>query len=183
MNGRTLLIGVTGGIAAYKTVGLVSQLVQAGAQVHVVMTPAARQFVRETTFAALIGRPVATAGFDARFPLGAHIELTQASELLCVAPATANFLAKAANGLADDLLSTTYLCFAGPVLVAPAMNSQMWSQPAVQRNVQQLRDDGVQIVDPEEGWLSCRQSGVGRMADPETILEAIRSQLPPANGS
>jgi phosphopantothenoylcysteine decarboxylase/phosphopantothenate--cysteine ligase len=177
MNGRRLLIGVTGGIAAFKTVGMVSQLVQAGAQVQVVMTPAARQFVGATTFAALIGQPVATEVFDPRFPLGAHIELAQAAELCCVAPATADFLAKAALGLADDLLSTIYLGFNGPVVLAPAMNSRMWSQPAVQRNVGQLREDGVHFVDPEEGWLSCRQAGVGRMADPERILATIQSLL------
>lgn len=177
MNGRTLLIGVTGGIAAFKTVGLVSQLVQAGARVRVAMTPAARQFVGEASFAALIGRPVAVDVFDPRYPLGAHIELAQGADLCCIAPATADFLAKMALGLADDLLSTTYLCFAGPVVVAPAMNSQMWAQPAVQRNVRQLREDGVQIVDPEEGWLSCRQSGVGRMAHPDSIQAAIQSLL------
>ena len=179
MNGRKLLIGVTGGIAVFKTVGLVSQLVQAGAQVHVVMTPAARQFVGETTFAALTGHPVALDVFDPRYPLGAHIELAQQAELCCIAPATADFLAKMALGLADDLLSTVYLGVSSPVVVAPAMNSRMWQQPAVQRNVRQLREDGVQFVDPEEGWLSCRQAGVGRMADPEKILAVIRSLLPP----
>ena len=111
--------------------------------------------------------------------LGAHIEIASRGQLLCVAPATANFLAKAAHGLADDLLSTLYLTFAGPVVVAPAMNCQMWSKPAVQRNVAQLRSDGVHLVDPEEGWLSCRQRGVGRMAAPEAIVKAIVEHLPP----
>ena len=96
---------------------------------------------------------------------------------MCVAPATANFLAKAATGLADDLLSTLYLSFTGPVLVAPAMNCEMWAKPAVQRNVATLRADGVQIVDPEEGWLSCRQVGAGRMAAPDKILAAIKERL------
>jgi len=174
---REILIGVTGGIAAYKTAALVSQLVQAGARVSVVMTQAAQRFVGPATFMALTGRPVATDIFDPAYPLGAHIELAQRAQLLCVAPASASFLAKAAGGLSDDLLSTIYLCCECPVLVAPAMNSQMWAKPAVQRNVTRLREDGVQFVDPEEGWLSCRQQGVGRMAPPERIFEVIQGIL------
>ena len=166
MIGRRLVIGVTGGIAAYKTAALVSQLVQTGAEVTVVMTAAARQFVAPATFAALTGRPVAMDVFDERFPLGAHIQLATDAHLLCIAPASADCLGKLAHGLADDLLSTLYLCFPGPVLAAPAMNDRMWQHPAVQRNVQRLRDDGVHFVDPDAGWLSCRQSGVGRMAEP-----------------
>jgi len=177
MKGRELLIGVTGGIAVYKTAALVSQLVQAGAHVSVVMTESAEQFVGRVTFAALTGRPVATSVFDDRQSFGSHIELAERAELLCVAPATANFLAKASQGIADDLLSTLYLCFAGPVLIAPAMNSVMWNKPAVQRNLERLRQDGVQVVGPDEGWLSCRKSGVGRMASPETIFAAIRPLL------
>jgi phosphopantothenoylcysteine decarboxylase len=177
MNGREVLVGVSGGIAAFKTAMLVSQLVQAGARVRVAMTESARRFVGPATFAALSGRAVATEVFDDAYPLGAHIELGQQAELYCVAPATANFLAKAARGLADDLLSTVYLCVRGPVLVAPAMNAEMWEHPAVQRNVAQLRSDGVVIIEPEEGWLSCRQKGVGRMAAPERILAAIRASL------
>ena len=176
--GRELLIGVTGGIAAYKTAALVSQLVQAGAGVSVVMTPAAQEFVGAATFEALTGRPVHTKVFgNPDHPLGGHIELAQRAELLCVAPATANFLAKAAYGLADDLLSTLLLSFTGPVLVAPAMNCEMWAKPAVVRNVEQLRRDGLTIIDPEEGWLSCRQKGAGRMAAPETIRAAIEKSL------
>lgn len=178
MNGREVVVGVSGGIAAYKTAAVVSQLVQAGADVSVVMTIAAEEFVGQATFAALTGRPVSTASFDsAQFPLGAHIELANRCELLCVAPATANFLAKAACGMADDLLSTLYLSFTGSVVIAPAMNCEMWDKAAVQRNVLRLRDDGVVIVDPEEGWLSCRTKGVGRMAEPDTIITAIREQL------
>lgn len=178
MNGRELIIGVTGGIAAYKTAALVSRLVQAGAGVSVVMTEAATRFVGTTTFQALTGRPVGTSVFDQpHVPLGAHIQLAEKADLLCVAPATANFLAKAAHGIADDLLSTLYLSFAGPVLVAPAMNTVMWNKPSVQRNVQQLRADGAHLIDPEEGWLSCRARGAGRMADPDVIFAAIRSKL------
>jgi phosphopantothenoylcysteine decarboxylase len=178
MKGREIVVGVTGGIAAYKTAALVSQLVQAGAGVTVVMTAAAEQFIGPATFAALTGRPVARQVFDnAQFPLGAHIELAERSELLLVAPASADFLAKAAQGHADDLLSTLYLAFSGRVLVAPAMNTAMWEQPAVQRNVAQLRADGVQMIDPESGWLSCRQVGAGRMAAPEKIFAIVQEVL------
>jgi phosphopantothenoylcysteine decarboxylase len=174
MQGREILIGVTGGIAAYKTAGLVSELVQAGAGVTVVLTDAAKEFIGAATFEALTGRPVPRDTFgDPDFPLGAHIELARRAEVMCVAPATANFLAKAAVGMADDLLSTLYLSFRGPVIMAPAMNAEMWTKSAVQRGVAQLLADGVSIVDPEEGWLSCRDQGVGRMAAPEKIRAAI----------
>jgi phosphopantothenoylcysteine decarboxylase/phosphopantothenate--cysteine ligase len=178
MNGREIVVGVTGGIAAYKTAALVSQLVQAGAGVSVVMTAAAERFIGAATFAALTGRPVARETFDeAQFPLGAHITLAERAELLVVAPASADFLAKPANGLADDLLATLYLAFSGRVLMAPAMNTAMWEKAAVQRNIAQLRADGVQFVEPGSGWLSCRQVGAGRMAEPEMILVAIRGLL------
>jgi phosphopantothenoylcysteine decarboxylase/phosphopantothenate--cysteine ligase len=178
MTGRRLVIGVTGGIAAYKTAVLVSQLVQSGDEVTVVMTSAARLFIGPATFAALSGRPVASEIFDPQFPLGAHIQLTTDAQLLCIAPASADFLGKMAQGLADDLLSTLYLCFKGPILVAPAMNDHMWQHPAVQRNVQRLRDDGIHLVEPQAGWLSCRQTGVGRMAEPQVIADAIAALLP-----
>jgi phosphopantothenoylcysteine decarboxylase len=180
MTGREIIVGVTGGIAAYKTAMLVSHLVQNGASVTVVMTEAARQFVGQATFAALTGRPVATKIFDeANYPLGAHIQLAENKDLLVVAPASADFLAKAATGQADDLLTTLYLAFSGPVLLAPAMNTAMWEKPAVARNVAQLRSDGVQLVEPESGWLSCRQVGAGRMAAPEAIVAAIAALLHP----
>jgi phosphopantothenoylcysteine decarboxylase len=173
-----IIVGVTGGIAAYKTASLVSSLVQDGNRVSVVMTRSARKFVGPATFRALTGRAVLSEMFDRRdFPLGPHIELAQNADLLCVAPATADFMAKAAHGLADDLLSTLLLSFTGPVLIAPAMNADMWDKPVVQRNLAQLRADGLQIVDPGEGWLSCRQKGVGRMAEPEEIKTAIDASL------
>ena len=178
MSSREIVVGVSGGIAAYKTAALVSQLVQQGHGVSVVMTAAAREFIGPATFAALTGRPVLERVFeDQAHPLGAHIELAQRGQLLCIAPATANLMAKAANGLADDLLSTLILSFTGPVLMAPAMNCEMWDKPVVQRNVDQLRRDGIHFVDPEEGWLSCRQRGMGRMAAPEKILAAIEALL------
>jgi phosphopantothenoylcysteine decarboxylase len=178
MNGCEIVVGVTGGIAAYKSAALVSQLVQSGAGVTVVMTSAAERFVGAATFAALTGRAVAREIFDEdQFPLGAHIMLAERAELLLVAPASADFLAKAAHGLADDLLSTLYLAFSGKKLLAPAMNTAMWEHPAVQRNLTQLRADGVQFVDPGSGWLSCRQVGAGRMAEPDVIVAAIRGLL------
>jgi phosphopantothenoylcysteine decarboxylase len=177
MNGRELVVGVTGGIAAYKTAALVSKLVQEGAGVRVVMTRAASKFIGRATFEALTGRPVLACVFNnPDHPLGPHIDLADA-DLLCVAPATANFLAKAALGLSDDLLSTLYLAFKGPVLMAPAMNDAMWEQPAVQRNFEQLKADGIHFVGPESGWLSCRTSGEGRMAEPEQIRDAISGIL------
>ena len=178
MKDREILIGVTGGVAAYKTAALVSQLVQSGAGVTVVMTRAAKRFVGPATFEALSGRRVYTRVFqDPDHPLGPHIGLAQQAELLCVAPATADFLGKAALGLADDLLSTLYLSCTCPVLLAPAMNTAMWEKPSVQRNVRQLEADGVTMIAPAEGWLSCRQVGAGRMAEPETILASIRQAL------
>ncbi|MFM8735446.1 MAG: flavoprotein [Pirellulales bacterium] len=176
--GREIVLGVTGGIAAYKAAALASMLVQREAGVTAVMTKNARRFVGAATFAALTGRPVASRSFDpATHPLGGHIELAARAELVVVAPASADVLAKAAHGAADDLLTTLLLCVECPVLMAPAMNAAMWEKPAVRRNVSQLVADGVTIVPPGEGWLSCRKSGTGRMAEPEQILTAIEAAL------
>jgi len=175
---REIIIGVSGGIAAYKAAALTSLLVQQGAGVTAVLTGNALRFVGRATFAALTGRPVVTRGFDAdRYPLGAHIELAARADLLVVAPASADLLAKAAVGAADDLLTTLLLCAECPVLMAPAMNSAMWAKASVQRNVRQLSDDGVQIISPGTGWLSCRQQGAGRMAEPAEIAAAIHMAL------
>ena len=176
MSEPRVVLGITGGIAAYKAAAITSQLAQHGCEVHTVLTPSAREFVGPAALTALSGRPVVETMFgDGRFPLGAHIELADA-DVLCIAPATANFLAKAAGGVADDLLTTLYLAFQGRVICAPAMNSQMWEHVAVQRNVAQVRADGVEILEPGSGWLSCRTDGVGRMAEPESIVAAIRQQ-------
>ena len=172
-----LIIGVSGGIAAYKTAALVSSLVQQGHGVSVVMTRAARKFVGPATFRALTGRPVASDRSIAHYPLGAHIELADKADLLCVAPASADLLAKAACGLADDLLSTLLLSFNGPIVFAPAMNSAMWEKPPVQRNIATLRGDGFHFVDPQAGWQSCRRTGMGRMAEPADIQAAIERLL------
>jgi phosphopantothenoylcysteine decarboxylase/phosphopantothenate--cysteine ligase len=173
MSDREIIVGVAGGIAAYKTADLVSKLAQAGHAVSVVMTKGATKFVGEATFAALSGRPVATDLFDPSFPLGAHIELARRAQTLCIAPATADFMGKCANGLADDLLSTLYLCFEGPVFMAPAMNNEMWKKPSVQRTVGQLSEDGVTMIGPAEGWLSCREKGIGRMAEVNEIVTVL----------
>jgi phosphopantothenoylcysteine decarboxylase/phosphopantothenate--cysteine ligase len=169
-----LLVGVTGGVAAFKTAALVSQLVQRGVDVQVVMTRDAKRFVGPATFAALTGKRVLMRTFDQNdHSLGPHIELARAAQVMLVAPATANFLAKAACGIADDLLCTLVLSFTGPLLVAPAMNAEMWTKPAVQRNVETLQGDGVTIISPGSGWLSCREAGAGRMAEPADISSAI----------
>jgi phosphopantothenoylcysteine decarboxylase len=176
--GREIVLGVSGGVAAYKSAALASLLVQGGAGVTAVLTRAARRFVGAATFAALTGRPVASRTFDpAVHPLGGHIELAARADLLVVAPATADFLAKAAHGSADDLLSTLVLCAECRVLVAPAMNAAMWGKAAVQRNVRQVEADGMTVVPPGTGWLSCRQQGTGRMAEPSEILVAIEAAL------
>lgn len=174
---REILIGVSGGVSAYKTAALVSRLVQDGLGVTVVMTPAAKRFIGAATFRALTGRQVVRGVFDRRFPLGAHIELARKADLLCVAPITANLIAKAAQGIADDLLSTLLLSFSGPKLLAPAMNSEMWANAAVQRNVEQLLADGYQFIGPDSGWLSCRDKGAGRMAEPDKIHAKILAAL------
>ena len=173
-----IVLGVTGGIAAYKAAALTSLLVQRGASVTAVMTRNAQRFVGAATFAALTCRPVASRSFDPRsYPLGAHIELADRADLVVVAPASADFLAKAACGAADDLLTTLVLCAECPLLVAPAMNAAMWAKPAVQRNVDRLAADGVHLVSPGSGWLSCRKEGTGRMAEPDEIAKAIEAML------
>lgn len=174
-----VVLAVGGGIAAYKSAIIASRLAQAGHAVWPVMTPAATKFLGPATLAALCGRPVCTQIFQSeQFPLGAHITVADDADLLVVAPATADLLHSFAAGAADSLLTTLYLQVQCPVLLAPAMSAAMWAKPAVQRNVQTLRDDGVHMVGPETGWLSCRQKGEGRMAEPETILAKITSLLP-----
>ena len=178
MKGREILLGVTGGVAAYKVADLCSKLVQSGACVSVVMTEAAGQFIGATTFEALTGRPVYSGSFrPVEHFRGEHIGLAQRAELFVVAPATAHFLAQAAGGFAGDLLSTLVLTVTCPMLVAPAMNCEMWAKKSVQRNVTQLRSDGVQFVEPGSGWLSCGQIGAGRMAEPTEILAAMKGLL------
>ncbi len=169
---KEILLGVSGGIAAYKAAALVSRLVQHGFGVSVVMTPSATELVAPKTFEALSGRPVRSSVFHTD-RIHAHIELAREADLFCIAPATANILGKAANGIADDLLSTLILSFDGPLLLAPAMNESMWSKSAVQRNVGLLIEDGAILIGPEPGRMSCGEIGLGRMSEPEKIFEKI----------
>ncbi len=178
MQSREVVLGVTGGIAAYKAADLASKLVQAGVGVSVVMTDAAQEFVGPVTFEALTNRPVNTDQFSPQEHFqGEHIGLARRADLLVIAPATANCLAKLAHGLADDLLGTLALAFSGPVLLCPAMNSEMWNKAAVQRNITQLKLDGYEFVEPASGWLSCGTVGPGRMAEPAEIVAAISARL------
>ena len=177
---RRLLLGVTGGIAAYKTAELARLLIRNNVDVRVAMTEAATQFVTPATFQALTGKPVAVSLWDAAFPNAMpHIELSRDVEAIVVAPASADFLAKLAHGLADDLLSTTCLARNCPLLVAPAMNVEMWENPATQRNVATLRADGVAILGPAPGDQACGEVGMGRMLEPEEILQATLAFLAP----
>ncbi len=176
---REIIIGVCGGIAAYKSANLISTLVQKGYGVTVVMTLSATRFVGASTFQALTGRSVFCETFDqTEYPLGPHIALARQADLLCIAPATANLIGKAANGIGDDLLTTLFLSFTGNLLIAPAMNCEMWAKPAVQRNLETLRADGVHFVGPENGWLACRDQGAGRMSEPEKIIAEIQHLCP-----
>lgn len=178
MKDREILVGVTGGIAAYKTADLVSQLVQRDAKVSVIMTESATRFVGPTTFQALTGRPVYIELFNPQEHYqGEHIGLARRAELFVIAPTTASTMARLAAGMSDDLLSTCYLVTTAPVLIAPAMNCEMWDKPAVQRNVEQLRADGIKMIEPGSGWLSCGQVGAGRMAEPTEILQHIEQRL------
>ncbi len=176
MNQR-VVVGISGGIAAYKSAALVSRLVQQGFDVTVVLSEAATQFVGPATFAALCNRSPVIHAFDPRYPMGPHIELAIDCKLFVIAPATAHIIAGCALGLADCLLSTLYLNMECPILMAPAMSTPMWEKPAVARNVSQLKADGVHFVGPESGWLSCRRMGDGRMSEPESILAACKPFL------
>ena len=167
-----VLLAVGGGIAAYKSAELARLLMQQGHQVQVVMTRAAEEFVRPLTFAALTGRKVLTNLFAIESAIE-HIAVAQEHELLVIAPATADLMAKLAHGLADDFLTTLYLAFTGPVLLAPAMNVNMWQHPATQANLATLVKRGHTIVEPGSGYLACGMSGPGRLADPEIIAAAI----------
>jgi len=177
---KRLLLGITGGIAAYKAAELTRLLVQDGIEVHVVMTEAACRFVGPATFQALSGNTVYTDLWDARIANNmAHIDLSRAADVMLVAPASADFIAKLVHGRADDLLSTLCLARECPLLVAPAMNRQMWENPATQRNIAQLERDGVTILGPESGEQACGETGMGRMLEPETLLEDIRASFQP----
>lgn len=171
---KKLVLGITGGIAAYKAAELVRLLVKAGIEVQVVMTEAARHFITPVTMQALSGRQVFTDMWDAAIPNGMpHIELSRQADAILVAPASADFMAKLVHGNADDLLSTLCLARECPLLVAPAMNRQMWQNPATQRNVQQLQADGISILGPDSGEQACGETGLGRMSEPQDLLDML----------
>ena len=170
-----IILGVGGGIAAYKSAELARLLMQEGHQVQAVMTGAAQEFIRPLTFVALTGRKTLTDLFAIESAIE-HISVAQENELMAIAPATADLIAKLAHGLADDFLTTLYLAFTGPVVVAPAMNSNMWRHPATQANLETLRQRGHRIVEPESGYLACGMTGPGRLADPAAIVEAIERE-------
>jgi phosphopantothenoylcysteine decarboxylase/phosphopantothenate--cysteine ligase len=180
IKGKKLLLGVTGGIAAYKAAELARNLVKAGAELRVAMTEAATRFVTPVTMQALSAQPVWTDLWDPRVTdnMG-HIELSRDRELIVVAPASADFMAKLALGLADDLLSTLALARRCPLMLAPAMNVEMWENPATQRNVLTLRDDGIAFAGPAAGDQACGETGMGRMLEAEQIVEEIEAFFQP----
>lgn len=182
LTGKHLVLGLSGGIACYKAAELLRGLTKAGASVQVVMTEAARHFITPVTMQALSGKPVYTDQWDARISNNmAHIDLTRNADAIVIAPCSADFMRKLVHGAADDLLST--LCLARPaslpLLVAPAMNVEMWDNPATQRNAAQLRDDGVTLLGPVAGEQACGETGLGRMMEPEDLLEEMLAFFQP----
>lgn len=179
--GRRIIVGITGGIAAYKTAELVSRLVQAGADVTVAMTPAAGRFVAPLTFEALSGQAVYTSAWEPDSPGDPqHVALARSADAVVVAPCTMDCLARLATGLADDIVTLIVAAVdrhRTPVILAPAMNATMWSQPSTQRNVATLRGDGYVLVGPTTGWQACRTQGPGRMSEPGELLDAIADAI------
>ena len=178
LDGRELVVAVGGGIAAYKVCHVVSRLVQRGCGVTVAMTDAGTRFVTPLTFQSLTRRQVFTTLWQQEgYYDPQHLALTESANLFLVAPATADLIAKFAAGLGDDLVSTLILGRNCPVLLAPAMNTRMWLNPVVQRNIQTLRELGCAFIEPGEGWLACGAIGPGRMAEPDTIIDAVVTAL------
>ncbi|MEK4364981.1 bifunctional phosphopantothenoylcysteine decarboxylase/phosphopantothenate--cysteine ligase CoaBC [Paenibacillus sp. FSL M8-0212] len=174
LNGKKIVLGVTGGIAAYKAATLCSRLVQKGADVHVIMTASATQFITELTLQTLTRNTVYTDTFDEREPaVVSHIHLADLADLVLVAPATANVIAKMAHGMADDMLSTTLLATTAPVMIAPAMNVHMYDHPAVKHNMSLLVERGAMMIEPGEGLLACGYVGKGRLEEPESIVDVV----------
>ena len=176
LEGRRIVLGVSGGIAAYKAAEVVRGLVKAGAEVHVIMTPGGRRFITPLTLQTLSGQSVITGQWDLSHGADVqHISLARGLDLFLVAPATADTLAKLAHGIADDFLSTFYLAVTAPVAVAPAMNVWMWEHPATQANLSILKSRGVRVIEPGAGDLACGDEGIGRMAEPDEIVDAALS--------
>ncbi len=179
-DGKTIGLGVSGGIAAYKAAQLASDLGKTGADVHVIMTRNATEFVSPMTFETLVNNRVAVDTFDRGFEYNVeHVALAKKADVFLIAPATANVIAKMAAGIADDMLTTTVLAARCPKIVAPAMNTGMYDNPVTQRNLQTLRAFGVAVVEPESGYLACGDTGRGRLAEEGALLEAVRDALTP----
>src|SRR5690625_3553621 len=175
LKNKKVLLAVTGGIAVYKACDLTSKLTQAGAEVRVIMTESACEFVSPLTFQALSRNPVYIDTFDEKDPEKiAHIDLADWAEIAIIAPATANIIGKLANGIADDMLSTTFLATRADVYIAPAMNVHMYNNPAVVKNMQQLEEWGYHFIEPGAGYLACGYVGKGRLEEPEAIIDVIR---------
>ena len=182
LKGREIIVAVCGGIAAYKVADVVSKLAQLGAGVTVCMTKGAQKFITPLTFEALSGRPVRTGTFElVESSDPQHVALTERADLMLVAPATNNIIAKVAHGLCDDLVSLMVCAAACPVVFAPAMNNRMWGHPIAQGNVAKLASLGYQFIGPEAGWLACRNVGTGRLSEPQKIVEAVTQILTPAS--
>lgn len=178
LKGREIIVAVCGGIACYKVADLVSKLVQLGAGVSVVMTREAQKFVTPLTFQALSGRPVRTDTFElVESSDPQHIKLTEHADLMLVAPATSNMIAKVAHGLCDDLVSLMVCASACPVVFAPAMNTRMWENPIAQDNYAKLANLGYRFIGPEAGWLACRNTGYGRLTEAAKIVDEVRRML------
>ena len=178
LRGREIIVAVCGGIAAYKVADVVSKLVQLGAGVTVCMTAEAQKFVTPLTFEALSGRRVRTSTFDLVDTSDPqHIGLTERADLMLVAPATNNVIAKVAHGLCDDLVSLMVCAAACPVVFAPAMNNRMWDHPVARENVAKLTGLGYRFIGPEAGWLACRNVGAGRLSEPQTIVNEVVQML------
>ncbi|MCM1370265.1 MAG: bifunctional phosphopantothenoylcysteine decarboxylase/phosphopantothenate--cysteine ligase CoaBC, partial [Candidatus Amulumruptor caecigallinarius] len=174
LKGKHIVLGISGGIAAYKAVFLLRLLVKAGAEVQVVITPNGKEFITPVTLSSLSGKPVVSEFFTANTgEWHSHVDLGLWADLMLIAPATASTIGKMANGIADNMLVTTYLSAREHVMVAPAMDLDMWSHPTTQRNVKQLMSDGVEIIEPGAGELASHLSGKGRMEEPEKILERV----------
>lgn len=174
LTGKTILLGVTGGIAAYKSASLASLLVKAGAEVRVIMTENAKNFITPITFETLTGHKCITDTFDRNFEFSVeHVSLAQKADAIMIAPATANVIAKLAHGLADDMLTTTVLASKAPKIIAPAMNTGMYENPVTQDNLALLQKYGMEVVTPASGRLACGDVGAGKMPEPETLIEYI----------
>lgn len=181
LHGASVIVAVTGGIAAYKTCWLVSRLAQAGVDVTVLMTQDATRFVAPLTFQALSGKPVYTSQWEhVENKDPQHIGLARRADLAIVAPCTMNTMAKIAHGIADDIVTVVLSAIdrsKTPVLLAPAMNEAMWGQPSTKRNANQLVEDGFELIGPAEGWQACRTVGAGRMVEPEQLLDEVAKRI------